>query len=308
MKDKLGVNIPVPHVPEETKSVFKFLKPSNISVVGSFNSGCMLGPTITVDVMVEMPAESFRKQDYQNYMYFRKKAMYLAFVTSNIGNDIAESKKFVSDGLRPCLKLRPNGKLNKKIDVMIHISAQETSFKLNRFLPEKNSVRPRWYFNKKSSNNGKSIYFHEKLSQYDIATLYILYTKQTFSRTIYILYSITEALLPTPHYNSLILHDLVMRSTNSAVAETIREYPNLRDGIILLKIWLRQRELDKGYDGFTGHIMTMFVVYLLSIKKLNTFMSSYQIVRNVWICLGNIRELLNTLYRTFLYDPLYNHN
>lgn len=76
-----------------------------------------------------------------------------------------------------------------------------------------------------------------------------------------------------------------MNSINSKVAE-IKEYPNVRDGIILLKIWLSQRELNKGYDGFTGHIMTMFVLYLLRKKRLSTFMSSYQIVRNVWSCLG----------------------
>lgn len=147
----------MPDVPKETKSVFKFLKPSNISVVGSYDSGCILGSIVTVDIMVEMPADLFRKQDYQNYAYFRKKAIYLAFVTSVIGSDIAESKKFVGDNLRPSLKLRPSGRLNKKVDVIIHISAQETSFKLNRFLPEKNSVRPGWYFNKKSLEDSKFI-------------------------------------------------------------------------------------------------------------------------------------------------------
>jgi len=81
-----------------------------------------------------------------------------------------------------------------------------------------------------------------------------------------------------------------MSKTNSEIAQAIKEYPNLRDGIILLKIWLRQRELNTGYDGFTGYIITMFVIYLLHIRKLNTFMSSYQIVRNVWICLGMLKE------------------
>ncbi|XP_077278515.1 nucleolar protein 6 Mat89Ba [Temnothorax americanus] len=244
---ELGICIPASRIPKETKSVFKFLKPVNVSVVGSYDFGCILGPTVTVDVMVEMPATLFRKQDYQNYVYFRKRAIYLAFVASIIGSDIAESKRFIGDNPTPSLKLRPSGRLNKKVDVVIHVSAQETSFKLNRFLPEKNSVRPRWYFNKKSME---------------------------------------DASLPsTSHYNSLVLRDLVMSRTNSEVAQVIKEYPNLRDGIILLKIWLRQRELNKGYDGFTGHIVAMFVIYLLREKKLNTFMSSYQIVRNVWICL-----------------------
>lgn len=145
----------MPYIPKETKGVFKFLKPSNINVVGSYDSGCILGSTVTVDVMVEMPADLFRKQDYQNYIYFRKRAIYLAFVASIIGNDIAENKTFIGDNLRPFLKLRPSGKLNKKVDVVIHVSAQETSFKLNRFLPEKNSIRPGWYFNEKSVEGSK---------------------------------------------------------------------------------------------------------------------------------------------------------
>lgn len=75
---------------------------------------------------------------------------------------------------------------------------------------------------------------------------------------------------------------------HSEKMQIIKEYPNLRDGIVLLKIWLAQRELIKGYSAFNGHILTMVTLYLLSIKKLNTFMSSYQIVRNVWSYLGMI--------------------
>lgn len=77
-----------------------------------------------------------------------------------------------------------------------------------------------------------------------------------------------------------------MLRTNEQNLKLIKEYPNIRDGIILLKIWLGQRELNKGFDAFSGHVITMYVLYLLRTKKLNTFMSSYQIVRNVWNSLG----------------------
>ncbi|XP_076236825.1 nucleolar protein 6 Mat89Ba isoform X2 [Calliopsis andreniformis] len=175
----------------------------------------------------------------------KKKAIYLAFVASNISNDIVEHKSFVGNNLRPILKLVPSGKLGTKINVLIHVSAQEETYKLNRFLPEKNSIRPGWFF-KNDTNEA------------------------------------TNDLPPTPHYNSIILYDLIMSRMNVENMRMIKEYPNLRDGIILLKIWLAQRELTTGFEAFNGHIITMFVLYLLSIKKLNTFMSSYQIVRNVW--------------------------
>ncbi|XP_017766382.1 PREDICTED: nucleolar protein 6 [Eufriesea mexicana] len=246
LEKKLNVNILMPNVPEETKGMFKFLKPSDIAVIGSYAFDAAIGPNSTVDIMIEMPVKMFQKQDYQNYRYIKKKMIYLTCIASNITDDIAKSKKFMNDTLRPILKIIPSGKLGTKINVLIHISAQEESFKLCRFLPEKNNVRTEWFFSE--TNN----------------SMFLI-----------------KELLPTPHYNSIILHDLVMKIHNNDM-KVIKEYPNLRDAIILLKIWLTQRELAKDYASFNGYIITMFILYLLSIKKLNTFMSSYQIVRNVW--------------------------
>lgn len=92
---------------------------------------------------------------------------------------------------------------------------------------------------------------------------------------------------PTPHYNNIIMHDITTLKTNVQNVRIIKEYPNIRDGIILLKIWLKQRELCNSFESFNGHIITMYVLYLFHTKKLNTFMSSYQIVRNTWQNLGN---------------------
>ncbi|XP_061927318.1 nucleolar protein 6 isoform X2 [Apis cerana] len=242
LKNKLNMHIPMPKVPEETKGMFKFLKPSDIAIIGSYMFDAAISPNITVDIMIEMPAKMFQKQDYQNYRYMKKKAIYLAFIAFNITDDIAKSKTFMNDNSRPFLKIVPNGKLGTKMNVFIHISVQEGSFKLSRLLPEKNNVRSEWFFNEEK---------------------------------------ITEDLLPTPHYNSIILHDLTMK-IHAENMKIIKEYPNLRDGIILLKIWLIQRGLSKGCTAFNGYVITMFILYLLSIKKLNTFMSSYQIIRNAW--------------------------
>lgn len=77
-----------------------------------------------------------------------------------------------------------------------------------------------------------------------------------------------------------------MAQNNSRILKTLSEYPALRDGILLLKVWLKQRQLDKGYGAFTGHILTMYVIYLMKIRQINTFMSSYQVIRNVWNSLG----------------------
>ncbi|XP_011302572.1 nucleolar protein 6 [Fopius arisanus] len=243
---KLEIEVPDLDVPINQKGTYRFLKPSNISPIGSYTVNTTVGPDVIVDVMVEMPSALFQKHDYQDYRYMRKRSIYLSYIAANLSDSLIERKKFFGESYMPKLKIIPSGALGKRVTVHIHIAAEKGSFKLSRFSPEKNSVRPNWFFN---SNNDPSE---------------------------------VSALPPTPHYNSNILHDLTMGETNTRASKVLKEYPNLRDGIILLKIWLFQRQPEKSYEGFNGHILMMYVLHLLYEKRLNTFMSSYQIVRNVW--------------------------
>ena len=48
----------------------------------------------------------------------------------------------------------------------------------------------------------------------------------------------------TPHYNSWILSDLTMQTQHHHIAAALGDSRSLRDGIILLKVWLHQRQLD----------------------------------------------------------------
>jgi len=56
---------------------------------------------------------------------------------------------------------------------------------------------------------------------------------------------ISESLSPTPHYNSSILQDLIVDANEEYRATILESHPNLKDGILLLKVWLRQRGLDQ---------------------------------------------------------------
>jgi len=51
---EMNLKIPIPRLPKIT-GVFRFEKPSSISVIGSFGTGCCLGPDIKIDLKVEMP-------------------------------------------------------------------------------------------------------------------------------------------------------------------------------------------------------------------------------------------------------------
>jgi hypothetical protein len=118
-------------------------------------------------------------------------------------------------------------------------------------------------------------------------TLYSLHICSYFKIRLVSFFIFSVINSPTPHYNSIITYDLTTLKTNIQNIKMIKEYPNIRDAIILLKIWLKQQEFSNNFETFNGHIITMYVLYLLYIKKLNTFMSSYQIVRNTWQYLGN---------------------
>lgn len=50
---------------------------------------------------------------------------------------------------------------------------------------------------------------------------------------------------PTPHYNTWILQDIALESHVQLLSTVLGSALGLKDGVALLKVWLRQRELDK---------------------------------------------------------------
>lgn len=230
---------------------FQFIKPnSEPSIVGSALSNTLLGPKITVDILVEMPSECFRKDEYLNLAYEKKRALYLAYITDQLLKSSEEGLKshlkfsyFKNHPYRPVLEATPFEEMGKKISFRIMVVPEETTFKLNRFVPWTSNIRGS-LFNEKGDDE--------------------------------------TAPLATPHYNSNILCDLTAKSSNNLIEEVIAQNSNFQEGLILLKVWLRQRNLDNGYFGWGSHLMAMFVVYLYKKKRLHLSMSSYQVARNVW--------------------------
>ncbi|XP_034245395.1 nucleolar protein 6 isoform X2 [Thrips palmi] len=252
--ENLGVSIPVVQEPFSLKGSFNFIPPSSISIVGSHAIGCSLGPHLNVDIAIEMPSKCFQGSDHINHRYHRKRALYLCQVIAHLkASGIISSKEdFVprfelpraSNPLIPVVVVVPTGALQGRAQVHLHITVPEETFKLSKLNPSKNSVRSKWLFNEKTVSEGK-----------DYAT---------------------------PIHNASILADLVAKQNETLKLETLEDFKNIKDGIILLKVWLRQRELDQGYSAFGSYLMTMLVVYLLRSRRLSSHMSSYQVARTVW--------------------------
>ncbi|RVE45335.1 hypothetical protein evm_010040 [Chilo suppressalis] len=244
---KLKVKLPISTKLDKTKCVFKFLKFDNVEIAGSYSLGCSINSKLKVDLQITVPADTYTKNDSINYRYHKKRAAYLACIAAHLKNyEGVENLQYSwinGCETRPVLDLTPTGKLGKHMTVRIDLKSQSEAYKLHRFSPSRNNLRESWLLSENAENN-------------------------------------TEVGPPTPFYNSSILCDQTAAENNSVLEQTLMNSENLKQSIVLLKIWLRQRNLQ-----VSGYIINMFIVYLVQNRRINNIMSSYQIVRNVWIAL-----------------------
>ncbi|KAM8960952.1 nucleolar protein 6 [Pelodytes ibericus] len=242
-----SVKVPFLQVPYKVKGKFHFLPPSSIRVVGSYLLGTCIKPEVNVDVALTIPKEILQEKDNLNQRYLRKRALYLSHIASHLAeNQLFGSVKFTymnSNHLKPILLLRPRGKDEKLVTVRLHISPPAGFFKPSRLYPNRNNIRTAWYTDQRSDTGG-----------------------------------LCEP--PTPHYNSAILSDLALEHHLHHLSSCATDFPGMKDGIAILKVWLRQRQLDKGHGCFNGFMASMLVAYLLSKNKINKVMSGYQVLRN----------------------------
>ncbi|KAG8276705.1 Nucleolar protein 6 [Homalodisca vitripennis] len=244
-----NVESPLPGLPPDTsKGVSSFLKPLSVSAVGSYAAGCCLGPSLSVDVVAVMPKKCFLKEDYLNGRYHRKRAQYLARLAGVLqGSELVTGVRWAL----PWDPLSPRLVVTPtgkldKVQVTLSVVPQQDTFKLSRFSPDKNNTRESW----------------------------LSYGKMEDCHT------------ATPMYNTSVLRDMVMTANEAVRQQTLENNNNLKEAITLLRVWLRQRQLDVGPYGFSGYLASMLVVALFRSHRLNSLMSSYQITRNVWLYLS----------------------
>lgn len=244
----VGVQVPLHQVPYTVKGCFRFLPPAQVTVVGSYLLGTCIRPDINVDVALTMPREILQDKDGLNQRYFRKRALYLAHLAHHLAQDpLFGSVRFsYTNGchLKPSLLLRPHGKNERLVTVRLHPCPPPDFFRPCRLLPSKNNVRSAWYRGQSPPGDGSP-----------------------------------EP--PTPHYNTWVLQDTALESHVQLLSTVLGSASGLKDGVALLKVWLRQRELDKGLGGFSGFLVSMLVAFLVSTRKIHTTMSGYQVLRSV---------------------------
>lgn len=91
-----------------------------------------------------------------------KRALYLAYIAGKLQEiELVEEMLFsqsCGNPLKPVLLVKPKGKLGKRVLIVVHVSPPVGVFKLSRLCPERNNIRPNWYFEEKEIvEEGKEI-------------------------------------------------------------------------------------------------------------------------------------------------------
>ncbi|XP_060762939.1 nucleolar protein 6 [Neoarius graeffei] len=241
-----GIDVPFILVPEETKGKFHMEPPESLDLIGSYPLGTCIKPRVSVDLAVTIPASILHPMDGINQKYSRKRALYLAGLAQHLSTSpfvgLLHYSCLHGNRLRPLLLVTPSGKDVDSIVVRIHAIPPPDFLKPSRFHPQKNNIRTAWFTGQNAQQE------------------------------------ITEP--PTPQYNSTVVGDHLPRSHQQFLRAHCDQCPAFRDGVALLKVWLRQRELDKGAGCFGGFLASMLLAYLLSTHKVGKTMNAYQLLRN----------------------------
>ncbi|XP_076032769.1 nucleolar protein 6 Mat89Ba [Oratosquilla oratoria] len=235
-----------------TKGVFRFVAPKEICVVGSYGTKTLTTQNGSVDLMLVMPKECVQNGDWCNQKWLRKRALYLAYLAGYLKdktNYVLSWTHHCGHPLRPTLQVEDESNHRNKWKVVLHVVPPHNHWKVSRFSPEKGNLRLHWYYPKK--------------------------------------YSQPQDTGPaTPDYNWACAVDVVMGEHQQALDAALSLQPSLIEGVKLIKVWLHQRGMGSGLGGFGGHLVSMFVLHLLNIHKINIQSSGYQVFRSALVALS----------------------
>ena len=141
--DAAGVECPFSQpVGKDDKNKFIFKHPESIHIVGSWSLELVTRVDPSLDLLVVMPPASLKKEDYKDYLYHRKRALYLSHIAAHLkSNPLIASLQFSSvDNERPVLLLEPSGKLNGRIRIRLMVVPPADYFPAERLQADQNCV------------------------------------------------------------------------------------------------------------------------------------------------------------------------
>lgn len=238
---------------------FKFLAPDRVDVVGGFRTFTAMKRTNYVDLAICMPTKCLKDKDIKNQRYHQKRALYLSYLAQELNSSACESliqklefKYHQGDFLKPVLVITPKDlKLRESTSFQLFVYPPSDVMKLSLLKPDRGNIAPKWFFKD-----------HPRDQQIETEALQDFLNGDSDAGA-------------TPFYNSSILSDLEMVPNSDILFEQIGTQISITEALILVKIWLYQRELHNHFS----FIMSMFVAYLQTQQVVHQNMSPYQIFK-----------------------------
>ncbi|KAG6557753.1 hypothetical protein Mapa_000520 [Marchantia paleacea] len=240
-------------VPDD-KCGFKFQKPDSVKVIGSFVTQTVTKPLQNVDLAVRIPKACFHEKDFLNYRYHAKRLLYLAAIERELSKR-GSYEKIEWTSL--------NEDATKPILIVypaVDDSRVATNFLL-RLIP---TISTEHFDGTKfgvERNNVRDAKSRDGLA------------------------------LPTPHYSSSIVEDMLIQEHSVWLQSHLSKSPTLRDAISLAKVWLRQRSVDGYRDGLNGFLMSALIVHLSTPAgklRISEHMSALQMFRVTLDAIGTM--------------------
>lgn len=224
------------------KAKFSFKCPELVEIVGSFAVRAMAKPVQTIDLAVYIPKNCFQEKDFLNHRYHAKRALYLAAVQKHMARcSIVRSTKWTL--------LHHDG---RKPLLLVQL-ADDLGFDFKFDILLVPVIR-------------REVFTISKLapSRNNLRTSLSGMGPET-----------------TPHYNASILEDMDMQAHCSYLNTAFSQHDGLRDTVLLLKVWMRQRGFADMSDSFNGFLMSMLLAHLINTgeRKIASNMNAFQLFR-----------------------------
>ena len=226
-----------------TSRKFTFNQPEKVQVVGSFVIEAAVLPSPCLDLALILPAECFDDKDQLNHRYHAKRALYLSHIAAALRKESKTTDQLRiseidwdlirGDPRRPILVLHFKEGTFRTPGTTIRLlpAAPVGLFPLQKLAPSRNNLRSVMKSNATSGNDSEA------------------------------------ELLPTPHYNSGILQDMLMLEHTKAIKAIAKKVSALGEASILLRVWAERQRLVEGADGVDGFLLTALLAQLLESGK-----------------------------------------
>ncbi|KAN0027865.1 hypothetical protein ACTFIV_009689 [Dictyostelium citrinum] len=254
----------------------QYSKPSQIDVVGSFMTRSVLKSNENVDLMIEIPKSVFEAKDANDFKYFNKRNLYMLKIFNSVSkvsrfSDIS-FKNFNGDSNKQIIVIRPKEDpktgARTKFQIRIIPTIPNDLFNIyTKFHPNMSCI----FFERdnfkietfkeddsKDNNNNNNNNTDENIKN----------KKKSF-----------DEIKRTPFYNNSILEDIFINDHMQLINEKCENAPVLIDTMLLIKLWLNIKKIPT----VNSFQLSMLLIHLYSIGKVNKSMSSYQAFRMVMV-------------------------